>query len=512
MRFDASQQMRLSQQMKLAPRMIQSMEILQMPLMVLQERIEQELEENIALEQVELDAEAEEPSPEQTEDRAGDTVEERELVVGEDSSRTGDDWERLSTFESSYGEATDNEYSSARYRASAAAGERDKKMDAMANVAARRESLTEQLLHQWTFAEVEGDIARAGELLIGYIDADGLLGADLETILEQNRNIPGLELTDELLTRATEQLQRWLDPPGIAARDKRECFLLQIDELEANDEDANHNWDDVRLLIKGHFEDLLQNRLPRIAQEAELSLERIQAAMALMRKLNLSPGRDLVDEEVPPVIPDVIVEYDEEAGEYLARLSGGVLPSLRISQQYRQMARDRSQDKATREFLNNSVRNAQWLIESIGQRKSTLLRVVNVVLARQREYFDHGPQHLRPLPMVEVADQLGIHVGTVSRAVAEKWIQAPRGLVPLRKFFSGGTATDGGRDMSWEAVKATLQEIIDAEDKTQPHSDEALANQLKERGIEIARRTVVKYRQQLGIPPARRRKVFTAQA
>ena len=236
MRVETSQQMRLGQQMKLAPRMIQSMEILQMPMLALQERIEQELEENIALEQVELDAEAEEPSPEQTEDRAGDTVEERELVVGEDSSRTGDDWERLSTFESSYGEATDNEYSSARYRASS--GERDKKMDAMANVAARRESLTEQLLHQWTFAEVEGDIARAGELLIGYIDADGLLGADLETILEQNRNIPGLELTGELLTRATEQLQRWLDPPGIAARDKRECFLLQIDELEANDAQA----------------------------------------------------------------------------------------------------------------------------------------------------------------------------------------------------------------------------------------------------------------------------------
>jgi RNA polymerase sigma-54 factor len=512
MRFDASQQMRLSQQMKLAPRMIQSMEILQMPLMVLQERIEQELEENIALEQIDTGVEQEGPAVEEPDDRTTDRLEQRELVVGDDARDRGDDWERLSTFESSYGEATENEYSSSTYRPRPASGERDQKLDAMANIAARGESLTEQLLHQWTFAEVPEEIARAGEVLIGYIDADGLLGADLETILEQNRDVPGLTLTAELLERTLDELQHWLDPPGLAARDKRECFLLQIDELEANDENGNHNWDNVRRLIKGHFEDLLQNRLPKIAQEADLSLEQIQAAMALMRRLNLSPGRDLVHEDVPPVIPDVIVEYDEEAGEYVARLSGGVLPSLRVSSHYRKMARDRSQDKATREFIGNSVRNAQWLIESINQRKTTLLRVVNVVLARQREYFDHGPQHLRPLPMVEVADQLGIHVGTVSRAVADKWMQTPRGLIPLRKFFSGGTATEGGRDMSWEAVKATLQEIIDGEDKTRPMSDEGLANELKRRGIEIARRTVVKYRQQLGIPPARRRKVYRAQA
>jgi RNA polymerase sigma-54 factor len=132
--------------------------------------------------------------------------------------------------------------------------------------------------------------------------------------------------------------------------------------------------------------------------------------------------------------------------------------------------------------------------------------VVNVVLARQREYFDHGPQHLKPLPMIEVADQLGIHVGTVSRAVADKWMQTPRGLVALRKFFSGGTSTQSGESMSWDAVKATLREIIDQEDKGKPMSDDALVDELKKRGIEIARRTVVKYRQQLDIPPARRRK------
>ncbi len=506
MRFDMNQQMRLSQQMKLAPRMIQSMEILQMPMMALQERIEQELEANIALEQVEPGVEAETPS-DKVEEQATESLDERELDVGEDAKDTSDDWERLSTFESSYGDAADNEYSSSRYRAPSS-GERDKKMDAMANVAARGESLTDQLLHQWTFAEVEKDIAAAGEVLIGYIDRDGLLSADLETILEQNREIPNLNLSEELLENAILELQHWLDPPGVGARSKRECFLLQIDALAEGDGDEEHCWDDVRLLIENHFDDLLQNRLPKISQESSIPLERIQAAMELMRKINLSPGRDLVDEEVPGIVPDVIVDYDEVADEFIARPATGAFPSLRVSKQYHEMAKDPGQEKKTREFLTNNVRNAHWLIDSLNQRRNTMMRVVNVVLARQREYFDNGPQYLKPLPMVEVADQLGIHVGTVSRAVSEKWIQTPRGLVRLRKFFSGGTATDSGRDMSWEAVKATLQEVIDAEDKTKPLSDEALAKELKQRGIEIARRTVVKYRQQLGIPPARRRKVF----
>ena len=172
------------------------------------------------------------------------------------------------------------------------------------------------------------------------------------------------------------------------------------------------------------------------------------------------------------------------------------------------MSRDREVDRSTREFVTRNVRNAHWLIDSINQRKTTLLRVVNVVLSRQRDFLDHGPRHLKPLPMIEVADQLGIHVGTVSRAVADKWLQTPRGVVPLRMFFTGGTETESGENLSWGAIKAKLKEIVDAEDKTQPMSDSALAAALKDTGIDIARRTVVKYRQQLGIPPARRRKVY----
>jgi RNA polymerase sigma-54 factor len=508
--------MRMSQQMKLAPRMIQSMEILQMPMLALQERIEQELEANIALEQVEpgvdssYDGEIDGPVIENEDDRE-ERLGTRELVVGEQTPGATDDWERLGAIESTYNEAFENEYSSGpqSFRTPAGTGERDKKMDAMANVAARGASLTDQLLDQWKFAEVDHDIALAGQRIIGYVDADGLLGADLPTILDQNQTVTGLEqpMTIDLLERALREVQTRLEPPGIAARDNRECFLLQVDALEAEDGDESHNWDRVRTIIRDHYEDLIQNRLPRIAQQTNLSIDEIHLAMELMKRLKLSPGRDLVDVEVPPIVPDVIVDFDDQKDEYVAALSDGLMPSLRISPRYEQMAKDKSVETSTRDFVSNNVRNAQWLIESINQRKNTLLRVVNVVLARQREYFDHGPQHLKPLPMIEVADQLGIHVGTVSRAVADKWMQTPRGLVPLRKFFSGGTATQSGESMSWDAIKAVLQEIIAEEDKAHPQSDEALVEELKKRGIEIARRTVVKYRQQLDIPPARRRKV-----
>ncbi len=487
----------MGQHMKLAPRMIQSMEILQMPMLALQERVDQELESNIALEIVEPEGETER----RADDRVDPRLDQRELVVSDNAT---DDWQRLSEFESSH--QMDNEYSSQKYTR-ARAGERDRKMDALANTPARSKGLTEVLLDQWSIEEVDPQIAAVGELLISYIDDDGLLGADLETILDQHANVPGMDLTLERLEASLQELQKRVEPAGIGARSRRECLMLQIDRFEA-DPDHDPAFADVRRLVVEHFDDLLQNRLPKISEQTGLDMVRIQAALALMRKLKISPARDLVDVDVPPIIPDVIVDLDDETGEYVAALSDGLLPTLRISKRYEKMARDRAVEKDTRDFVTNNVRNAQWLIESINQRKNTLLRVVNVVLARQRDFLDHGPQQLKPLPMIEVADQLGIHVGTVSRAVADKWLQTPRGLVPLRKCFSGGTETDSGQNVSWEAIKAKLKEIVDAEDKSSPLSDAALSDALKQAGIDIARRTIVKYRQQLDIPPARRRKTY----
>jgi RNA polymerase sigma-54 factor len=175
---------------------------------------------------------------------------------------------------------------------------------------------------------------------------------------------------------------------------------------------------------------------------------------------------------------------------------------------YHKMLKDRTQDKKTREFLSNNVRNARWLIESIEQRRSTITRVIRAVVDAQREFFDKGPEFLRPLPMIQVADQLGIHVATVSRAVSEKWIQTPRGVFPLRRFFSGGTTDSGGQEMSWDAVKEKLKTIIDGEDSMTPLNDDEIVDKLKAQGIDLARRTVAKYRKILNIPTARQRKTF----
>ncbi len=484
----------MSQQMKLAPRMIQSMEILQLPLLALQERIDQELESNVALEQVEpgMDLAVAKPKDEQHPDERKD-------------DGTAEQFERLRQLERSYGDIYDNDTGRPSSRL---AGERDKKMDAMANAPSKGASLIEQLQQQWNFAEPPEELRAPGNRILEYVNDDGLLGADIDTILDQSKNIPGVEWSKELIERTIADLQEVLEPRGIAARNVRDCLLIQlIDHVESEPDPAKAEaWDDARRLVAEYFDDLVQNRLPKIAENSRLPVERIQIAKLLLKKLTLAPGRDLVDEDVRPIIPDVIVEYDTERDEYTARLPGQAMPELRVSPDYAKMAKDKKVDEKTREFVGRNVRSALWLIDAIHQRKQTVLRVVNVVLARQREFFDYGPQFLKPLPMVEVAEQLGIHVGTVSRAVAGKWLHTPRGLAELRKFFSGGLETASGEDRSWEAVKAILREIVDAEDKHAPFSDQAIAGKLKERGVDIARRTVVKYREQLGIQAARQRK------
>ncbi len=497
MRFETGQHLRMSQQMRLAPKMIQSMEILQLPLLALQERIDQELESNVALEQVEpgMDLALKKPKDE--------THPEDRTATADDD--TAQQFERLRQLERSYEGLYDSDTGRPSSRL---AGERDRKMDAMANAPSRGASLVEQLRQQWSEAEPNLDLLDAGNRILEYVNDDGLLGADLATILDQSRNLPGVPWSMELLEETLAELQRVLEPTGLASRSIRECLLLQVDTLADKEEDESkyETWDDAHLLVRDHFDDLLQNRLPKIREKCGMSMERIQEAKQLLKRCNLAPGRELVQEEVRPIHPDVIVEYDTERDEYTARLPGHALPELRIAPDYVKMAKNKDVDKTTREFVGRNVRAASWLIDAIHQRKQTLLRVVNVVLTRQREFFDHGPHFLKPLPMVEVAEQLGIHVGTVSRAVAGKWLQTPRGFAELRKFFSGGLETTGGEDRSWEAIKAMLREVVEAENKREPLSDQAIAEKLKERGVTIARRTVVKYREQLSIPPARQRK------
>jgi RNA polymerase sigma-54 factor len=228
-----------------------------------------------------------------------------------------------------------------------------------------------------------------------------------------------------------------------------------------------------------------------------------------MSKFDTSPGLQLDQQKNRPVTADVIVEKDEETGEFRVGLAEWDLPNLKINDYYRKMERDRKAEAKTKEFLKKNIRSAQWIIEAIQQRKRTLLRVSDAIVKFQRDFFEKGPLYLKPLPMSKVADEVGIHLATVSRAVAGKYVQCDWGIVPLRKFFSGGTEDTDGNKYSWEAIRVKLQEIIDNEDKSKPLSDEKIRKKLAEQGIDnLARRTVAKYRKILNIPSAKYRKKY----
>ncbi|MCC6580309.1 MAG: RNA polymerase factor sigma-54 [Phycisphaeraceae bacterium] len=507
MRIDAGQHMRMDQRMKLAPRMIQSMEILQLPSVALEERIEQELSDNPTLELREPCFDAEELQEELTQAQRDDREGQRELRVGEDTptERAADDFERLTNLSEEYGESWEaNTYETGpSYRPASDHGERDKKLDAMANTAARPLSLADQLLEQWGVVECDDEIRRAGEYLIGFIDDDGYIRAPMSDLISQApRGVVVARLEEAILL-----LQKSLEPVGLAARDVRECLLLQIDTLMAN-EDEPVDLTIERLLVSDYLKDIETNRLPRIAKAANLTVEQINQAKDNLRRFHFHPGRLLICDSAKTITPDAIVEYDEQEDRYIATLCNGRTPNLQISTRYMKMAGDKGVDRKTREFVSQNIRSARWLMEAIQQRNHTLMRVIAVVLEAQRDFFDVGPQALKPLPMTQVADQLGVHVATVSRAVSEKYLQTPRGIYPLRMFFSGGTETEAGDAMSWAAVQARLEEIIRDEDKADPLNDDELVEELKKRGIDIARRTVAKYRSTLNIAPARQRRQF----
>ena len=492
MKLEMRGQLRLEQRMTLAPHMIESMEILQLPILALQERIEQELNSNPVLE-IDEPASPESDSPVEGQPVEDEEVNEKELAIGTDNQKT-EDFERIENLDDNY---KDYMRQADAFRPRLGSNEPDKKLEAIKNTAAHPQSLHEYLIDQWGLVEADEPVKRAGSIIIDYIDDKGYLTVRLEQLHNKDR----ADFTFDDLTKALELVQR-LEPTGVGARNLKECLLIQMSQ-SSNDMSFESR------LIAGYMDELLENRLPDIAGKMKCSIETINRAIERMSKLDTSPGLQIGRGRNYPITADVIVEPCDDPPGYFVRLADSNLRSLRVNNYYEKMAKSADAAEKTRKFLQNNIRSAQWIIDAIEQRKSTLLKVAKAVVKYQSEFFEKGQLYLRPLPMSTIADEVGVHLATVSRAVAGKYVQCSRGMLPLRKFFSGGTEDVNGNAHSWEAIRAKLQEIIDSEDKTKPLSDDKIRKKLAEAGINnLARRTVAKYRKLLNIPAARFRKKY----
>lgn len=468
------------------------MEILQLPLLALQERIEAELVSNPVLE-MRLPEAQENPAPAPPDEPPrGESM----MTVGQ----RGEDFARVSDFYEEFGPELAHDAAPAAQ--APAAGQRDRKLDAMANAPAPDASLADYLLGQWAFLDVAAPLDAAGRAIIAYLDDDGYLRTSLEEIVAQAQ--PPLKVED--LLSALKVVQS-LDPPGIAARDLQECLWLQLASKQA----AGENVELELELVRNHLRDIEANRLPQIARRTGKTLEQVQQAIARLGKLSPAPGSLVRGGSAPAILPDAVVSIDQQ-GQLVVTMPRQYSPRLSISREYSKLARNRSTEPDARRFLRDNIRSAQWLIGALEQRRQTVQRVCEEVFAVQREFLLRGPEALRPLPMADIAQKVGVHVATVSRAVSGKYVQTPRGILPLRMFFSGGTKTEGGEDVAWDAVRARLREIVDGEDKLHPLNDDAIAAELARHGLHIARRTVAKYRDIMEIPPARKRRRFAPPA
>lgn len=476
--------------MKLAPRMIQSMEILQMSVMALQEKIDQELEENVVLEMRDpRQAEAHHAEPEEFTN--GKEIDRQEIVVDNDHNNQAD-FERLLEMSSEWPE--DNFTSGGKPSANRLDELSDRQHDLIGNLEAHPQSLQDYLLEQFHYFNCDSEEREFGEFLIQNLDEQGRLQGTLPEIIQ----VYGQTIERHTADKVLGMIQK-LDPAGVGAKSLQECLLLQInDEMPYSDV--------MRVLITDHLENISQNRLPLIERITGYSLDTIKAALEQLRTLDPFPGRRFITHVSQNVTPDVRVEMGSD-GKWTVQLINDYTPELRISPRYLRMLSS-NPDQQTKEYIRKKIESAKWLIDSIEQRHNTLRRVSQAIVDHQSEFLEHGPESIEPLKMQQVADDVGVHVTTVSRAVDGKWMETPRGIYPLRRFFGGGTVTADGDEVAWQKIRLKLQEVIDQEDKQNPLSDDALVKEMSNHGYNLARRTITKYRKAMNIPSSRQRKEY----
>jgi len=489
-------QQKQSLQQKLSPQQIQYIKLLQLPTLELEQRIKEEMEMNPVLEE----GEEEEDGSISENDTDAAPAAEAEADADEPKERDSDeefDWDEfLNSPDDLYG-----------YKARVDHSDEEEQREIPMPY---RSSMAEHLKDQIGMLNLSESDEVIGEQIIGSIDEDGYLRRPIDSIVDDLMFSRGMMITDDDVERVLRRIQR-LDPVGIAARDLRECLLVQLEAMPEDLPGRDHAIAMVRDAYKAftmkHFETLMR-RLDM--DESELKI-----AFDLIQRLNPKPGEGAITAQTNYITPDFLV--DEVDDEFIISLNGRNAPELRVNRHYRQLWNQLSADKRkkaepngqgeeTRQFLKNRLESARWFINSINQRRATMIKVMSAIVELQEPFFRHGEGHLRPMILKDVAERIGMDISTISRVVNGKYVQTEWGVYELKYFFSEGLTTESGEEVSNKEVKAQIEHIIAQEDKSKPLSDQRIATMLEDTGIEIARRTVTKYREQLGIPVARLRK------
>ncbi len=483
-------------QQYLQPQQILRSELIQLPMLELELRVRAELQENPFLEEVaedeavvdksmsEIESEASSASMEDAEDGAGYEAPARgdrdEPEVRESRGEDDVDWDSF---------LSDDDQSI--YKASRFTGTGEELTELPRPFV---QSLAEHLEDQLRLQRLSDDEYRVGQYIIGSVNRDGFLSYPIEEIArELNVDVP-------LAMRVLSIVQE-LDPPGIAARDLRECLLIQ---LRQKDEPQKYRIA-LRMLLET-YDDFMNKRFEIVARKLAVVLDEVKSAYEEIRRLNPKPGEGYFDEKQNYIVPDLVVARVNDEGDFAVFLNDGNTPNFHVNTAYKEMFLSGNTDKKVKEFVTRKLESARWFINAIHQRRATILRTMRAIVERQKEFFMKGREHLKPMILQDIAEDISMDISTISRVTNGKYVQTEWGVFELKYFFSERMETSDGEEISTKVIKSRLQEIIEAEDKGDPLSDQAIAEILADEGFPIARRTVQKYREQLSIPVKRLRR------
>ena len=487
MAMELRQQVKMAQTLRMTPQLQQAIRLLQLSRMELINEIRQEMVENPVLEEVPDSemyqndgAQGMEQEPPQKKESEG-----LEEVRVEDKNLGDIDWDN---FLENYSQpAPGNNYR----------GMGPDDMPQLDQTLSTTESLTEHLMEQVRLSGMNDDEEYIATLIIGNLDADGYLrNSTVEEIAEDAG--ASLEDVEFVLTIVQE-----FDPLGVGARNLRECLLIQAARLHPDD-------DVIRIMIEEHIPNLERKSYGKIGKEMGIEMDEVLRGAKAISRLEPKPGREFTEDDARYITPDIYIY--KVGGEYVPVLNEDGMPKLRISNYYRQELQKKKKNgekDEVKDYIQDKLRGAMWLIRSIHQRQSTIMKVTESIIKFQHEFFDRGVEHLRPLVLRDVAEDIGMHESTVSRVTTNKYVHTPRGTFELKYFFNSSITNLEGDDLASEAVKAKIRDIISNEDPLKPYSDAKIVQILAEDGIEIARRTVAKYREMMGIlSSAKRKQVF----